>query len=456
MSVAERWLAFVDERPELSRRSTFDAFFAEVRAATPSVCGVPTEAEDPVQPWPVWIEPELDRELEATSLALARLFRDLPRRVFGGDAGRVAEFLDLDRASVETLLGEPALLGETLCRGDFLLTAEGPKLLEMNFGNLGGWQMSALTERYLARPDIADFLARHALGAGARDSIGELLRHVLGHALAHPLEPGPLHLLVVVSNEGASSFASHPVRRYQRELFAALREIAPGRAARLEVARVGDLSFPGGEVHAGGRRAHAVIEQNDTEPRREIFRAFKAGLVHSYTAPLGVVLGDKRWLALISERAGSGLFTPAETELIARAVPWTREVRDATATFGGESAPLPRLLAEQRERLVLKAGAGYGGEGVHVGRATDPERWRRAIDEALAEPGWIVQEHVEALRPRLQHGEGSAPFHVVWGLLVFGERYGGAYLRLAPESLGPVVNVARGARVGIALTAAPR
>jgi hypothetical protein len=454
--LGQRFLDFTAGRPRLHRRAHFEPFFQQVRQATPSVCGVPVEVEDPVQPWPVWIDSALSHQLGSVAVGLTRLFRTLPRRFFGGDAVAVAEFLGLDATTVAMLLAEPHLLDQTLCRGDFLLTPDGPKLLELNLGNLGGWQFSALEPLYLQRPDVLEFLTQEGLQACPSGSIGALFRHILGHALENPLttaaSSGPLNLLIVVSNDGATSFASHPRRLYQRELLSMVKELAPGRAVRLQLARVQDLTFPGGEVHVDGVRYHAVIEQNDTEASREIFRSFKAGQVHCYTSPHGMVLGDKRWLALLSSRSESPLFSGEERALIHRAIPWTREVGAQTTMFRGIEHFLPELLQRRRTELVLKAGQGYGGAQVHVGRALEEAEWQALVERALEEGGWIVQEYLEPVMPVLQAGEeGTAPHRIVWGLMVFGETYGGPYLRLAPESLGAVVNVARGARVGLAL-----
>ncbi|MDY7094892.1 MAG: hypothetical protein SX243_18115 [Acidobacteriota bacterium] len=457
--LGQRFLGFTADRPQLRRKAHFEPFFQQVQKVTPSVCGVPLEVKDPVQPWPVWIDPALNRELGTTAVGLTQLFRTLPQRFFGGDATAVADFLGLDATTVAMLLAEPHLLDQTLCRGDFLLTTSGPKLLELNLGNLGGWQFSALEALYLERPDVIEFLGQERLIPHTAGSIGALFRHVLGHALKHPLataaSPGPLNILIVVSNQGATSFASHPRRLYQRELLSALKELAPGRAVRLQLARVQDLAFPGGEVHVNGVRYHAVIEQNDTEASREIFRSFKAGQIHCYTSPHGMVLGDKRWLALLSSQSESPLFTDEERALIRRAIPWTREVSPRATVFRGLELPLPKLLQRHRTELVLKAGQGYGGAQVHVGRALPEAEWQTLVKQALEEGSWIAQEYLEPVMPVLQDGDdGTAPHRIVWGLMVFGETYGGPYLRLAPERLGAVVNVARGARVGLALEVA--
>ncbi len=452
----ERFRRFVDTRPELLRRSSFAPFFAEMAKDSPAFCGVSSQVADPVQPWPIWLDAREARELATDVVGLVQIFRSLPARFFASDAARIARFLGMEETTAEMLLARPNLLEETLCRADFLLTADGFKLLEINLGNLGGWQHSIAAPRYLARPDVRDFLALEGLSARCFDSLRATFKHVVSHAVANPLVPGPLHLLIVTGNAGRHSPDTHPEAIYRKVLLSVLQEVAPGKACRLRIARLSEVEFPNGEVHVGGTRFHAVIEANDEEPSREIFRAFKAGLVHCYTSPLDMIIGDKLLLALVSSQGASDRFTPDEQRLLRRYLPWTREVTPAVASFEGDEGPLPELLRRHRERLVLKAGQGFGGNLVHVGRTIDDATWNELVDAAVAEGGWVAQRYLAGVPVELQYGEeGSAPFQLVWGLYVMGDNYGGAWIRLAPTSAGAVVNMARGARVGLVFEVEP-
>jgi hypothetical protein len=61
----------------------------------------------------------------------------------------------------------------------------------------------------------------------------------------------------------------------------------------------------------------------------------------------------------------------------------------------------------------------------------------------------VVQELVETRPYRYQRGEeGVADFSLSWGMFVFGESYGGSYLRMSPKGGSSVLNITRGAESG--------
>ncbi len=452
---SQAFLEIAREHPEWSSPEAMTNFRAEISSVVGTVSGLPKDMAQPLQPWPTWIGPAQQREFQRVSLALARLFRSVPQRVFDGDAAKIAEFLGMgDPLMVTLLLAEPNFLGQTICRGDFIETAEGLKLVEFNIGNLGGWQHSAFEALYLRQPWVCQFLDQTGRTAACRNSIRGLFRHVIGHTLTTPLgRESSINLLIVASDQGLSSVDSHPVRAYEQEFAHQLQSLAPGKAGRVRVGRVSDLEFSKGQLHAGGERVHAVVEQNDTRPSSAIFRCFKAGLVNCYTSPLGMILGDKKLLALLSSLQESDLFDPAEQQLLRDHLPWTRKISQEPLSFRGDAGPPLEVLRNHRTSLVLKAGAGYGGADVHIGPATSPEKWEEVTREAVRSSGWVAQEYLEGIPHSYPRGGDGAPvpYDVAWGLYVFGEEYGGTFLRMAPRGESPVLNIAQGAQIGVGL-----
>ncbi|MBV8199141.1 MAG: hypothetical protein JOZ15_00825 [Acidobacteria bacterium] len=166
------------------------------------------------------------------------------------------------------------------------------------------------------------------------------------------------------------------------------------------------------------------------------------------------LLSDKRNLALLSEAAagGGGPLDDEERQLVDRHLPWTRVVARRTAVFRGEQVFLPDLLAGRREELVLKSAQSLGGKDVHIGRFLAAAAWDDAVRSSLAAPGWIVQEAVRSLPWLFQAEEDGADIYdAVWGIFVFGESYGGTFVRLLPRRRQGTVNVAQGCDVGIVL-----
>ncbi len=124
---------------------------------------------------------------------------------------------------------------------------------------------------------------------------------------------------------------------------------------------------------------------------------------------------------------------------------------EGSTTYGDEKINLEDFMLSYREKLVLKPAEGAGGKDVHVGYHTSKNRWEELLLKALHGKSWVVQERVESLPFLLQRGESGFAVHdVVWGLFVFGSRYGGITLRvLSRENSNGVINAKKGARSSV-------
>ena len=449
---ARRFLEHVESRPRLADRKTFAGLYGEARELVDHISGIPAGGDFGLQPWPLWLGAERRRGHERLAVGIARLTRDLPRRLFDADPQAMAAHYGLDPGLVELIFSEPTFLHTTLCRTDLVDTARGPRCVEINVGNLGGWQHAAFGPLLRRVPEIDRFLAAEGIEAAPRNSVRELFAHVAEDCRRWDpvVRDGALNLLVLASDGGGGTGPeTHPASVYRRELAAVLAEL--GLEGRVEVAPLSALEVDRRGLKVGSHRFHAVVEQNDTRPDPRVYRAAKQGLVRQYTGPLGMVLGDKRNLAMLSLLEDSDLLDREERSLVRDGIPWTRLVQPGRVRYRGERRNLPELLVEERADLVLKAGFSYGGTEVLIGRATPVEAWSGAVEKALAAGDWVVQEYLEPLPYAAQAGEeGWAPHDVVWGLFVFGERPGGVFVRMAPRGDAPVLNIARGARIGVA------
>lgn len=106
------------------------------------------------------------------------------------------------------------------------------------------------------------------------------------------------------------------------------------------------------------------------------------------------ILHKKASLAMLSDEAHAGMFDSETCATIARAVPWTRVVRERRTRHGGTEVDLIPFIVRERERMVLKPNDDYGGRGITLGWSVDESTWERAVQDALAAP-FIVQERVE-------------------------------------------------------------
>lgn len=451
---AGRLLDHIEADPSLCDRSRFEPMFDRAREILPVALGFDPDGPYGVQPWPILVSESRREEMLALSRRLSRLVRDLPRRVFGDDVEALQAFYGLHNPMLAMLLmSEPTGIPEMVCRLDLVDTPDGIKCIEFNAGNPGGWQHNALFQTFQDASPLADFM--QPLDLWWDDSVDLLIDHMVRRVLADPQLGGEpsLNLAVVSANSHGYIPANHAPAYYQARLDDALARHAGGRAGRIHVVTSPELGFDKGKVVVAGDRIHGVVEMVAEPSSRELFRSSKAGHVLLFTPPVGpLVLGDKRNLTLLSERADSELFSDDEREMIHRYIPWTRTIAaDRVASFrGGPEQDMRDLVAEHRDELVLKGGLSVGGEHVVIGRFVDDARWKWAVDTAFEKGSWVMQEFLDVPLFPLQHGEnGWAPHRLVWGPFVFGEVDGGLFVRVLPTEEGPVVNIGTGAMAAL-------
>ncbi len=428
------FLRFATRNPEVQERSRFAAV-AEQAAVSPY----------PLQPWPALVDQARVAEMERVSTGLVRLVKSLPRRVFDNDPERLRDFYGLPSLHLaRSVIEEPNGIGEAIGRGDFLESASGLQCLELNLvSDLGGWQSPLWAEGYLREPLISRFLREEGLRASCRDTVSLLLRHVV--LAARDLADGEVNTAFVLPEESA------PLGGLDSWLAAHYAEVTEGRLLLLPYSALRERD---GQLWAGDRRIHAAVEIHHEGTAAQAFRCFKAGTLKLFNAPVRAILTDKRNLALLSELADRGeILTPSERELVTRHLPWTRRLAAAETSWRGRGVWLPEAVLASREELVIKRAGEGQGSAVHLGAFTPETEWRQRVEQALAEGDWVVQQRVEPLPFLHQHGErGAAPHDVVWGLFVFGERYGGGFLSLRPRAEdGGVVNLTRGASASVIL-----
>lgn len=407
----------------------------------------------PLQSWPTFLGAAKLAEVRRATVEVTRLVRAIPERIFANDPRRIAAYYGFPHeALIAVVLEPPNGLDGLLVRNDYIDSADGLQCLEVNAGQIGGWQLRYFARQYRTEPTIARFLAAEGIEPYHRDPVAMLLRHVVEHNRGTSVAAGGV--LNVMIEGGILAAALDPSRA---ELDQVYREVlaagGTGLAGQLVLGTFTDLSVRDNQVWHTRQRlpVHAIVELSPKQTPEAIFRCFKAGRVSLYNGPINFLAADKRNLALLSEHADSTVFTAAEREVLQRCLPWTRLVTAGAATFRGETMPLPDLLLARREELVLKPAGGSQGQGVTVGRLAAPEVWARVVQKAVAQGGWLAQARVDSRPYVYQTGAcGTAVHDVVWGTFCFGETYGGGFLRMVPHGTGDgIINAARGAEEGI-------
>lgn len=432
------WRLRALERPDWQRRSSFSVLDRPHRLLRYRL-----------QSWPTFVDPATLEDLRHDSVAVNRLLRQIPRRLFDDDPERLTAFYRLGNPLlVEALLSEPTGLGNMATRGDFIATETGMKCIEMNFTpSLGGWDASVIAGLHWEAGLLPEVVRELPEPPRITDTLRVFLDTVLDTVESLPAAPEPPVQVVIISDWTEGRIMPREDPFFSGEMSDVCRQ--RGYDGRLRFAVADELDFHGGELVLDGERVHAVVSLCHRERlRQEIFWSFKGRRLALFNSPLQRILTDKRNLALLSLHEDA--FEPEERAVIRRVVPWTRMVEDGEVDRDGEVVHLPGLLRAEQAELVLKRGLGAGGEAVVVGRHESADGWRQAVDRALEEGGWVVQEFLQS-RPYLyQEGvEGCAVHDVIWGPFVFGDRYGGSILRMQAKSAGGPVNLSLAATEGV-------
>jgi hypothetical protein len=211
-----------------------------------------------------------------------------------------------------------------------------------------------------------------------------------------------------------------------------------------------ELEFSGGRLRCGEFEVDIVYKRllvneylpimSEQPALLEAYRAGAACLVNSFRSKL---IHKKALFAVLTDERHAGLFDDAERGAIRAHVPWTRKVREGKTDKGGREIDLLEYVAANRDRLVLKPNDDYGGHGIYIGWSAEGGAWDEAIQAALADGDYLVQERVKTARetfPALMD-DGSVVFAeqlVDLDPLLFNGRVGSAFTRLSFTELANV------------------
>ena len=414
----------------------------------------PEAISNRLQPWLTFLGRRKLEDLKRASVGVAGLLRNLRERIFQKDWAKLAAFYRLGSPAIAEILLSPPTGAETmLARGDFIDTTSGFKCIEFNcLPTLGGWDAGILLRRHPQVPATARFLASESIQVTSSDPLLEIYRHIFADLRSKGLAAGgEVNIGFVLSPDTQVLEDSPRIALYQREMGRAIETLGLDLTGRVVTCSYQSLVERERSLYQGRLRIDALLEI-DTDTPPHVYRLFKRGRIALYNGPVARILSTKRNLALLSQHAAGGSFSEAERNLIEAHIPWTRLVVPGTVAYEGETHQLPDLLAARRERFVLKNADASGGKGVLIGRFALPEEWRRTIDLALDQGIWVVQELQESLPYMYQSGDHGCCLHdVIWGPFVFGDRYGGVFLRMQPKSYAGPVNLGRAATEGVVI-----
>jgi hypothetical protein len=171
--------------------------------------------------------------------------------------------------------------------------------------------------------------------------------------------------------------------------------------------------------------------------------AYRAGVICMVNSFRSKLIHKKALFAVLTDHRRAHLFTAAEQEAIRAHVPWTRLVRAEKSDYAGKEVDLLEYVKSHKDQLVLKPNDDYGGHGITIGWNADASTWNEALQAAIVNGDYLVQERVPTAReifPALQE-DGSIEFAeqlVDLDPLLFNGKVRSAFTRLSFSELANV------------------
>lgn len=211
-----------------------------------------------------------------------------------------------------------------------------------------------------------------------------------------------------------------------------------------------ELEFKNNRLSVSGQEIDIVYKRLLVNEYLPIIReypalldAYRAGAICMVNSFRSKLIHKKALFAVLTNPRHAGLFSEKELGAIRSHVPWTRSVRNEQTDYYGRSVDLLEFIRGNNERLVLKPNDDYGGHGITIGWNVDEAGWDKAIQDALANGDYLVQERVPTARetfPALTD-DGRIEFAeqlVDLDPLLFNGKVGSAFTRLSFTELANV------------------
>ena len=167
----------------------------------------------------------------------------------------------------------------------------------------------------------------------------------------------------------------------------------------------GELEFDGDKLYLGSVPIDIVYKRllvNEYLPiideQTALLDAYRAGAICMVNSFRGKLVHKKAIFAVLTNERYAHLFNEAELSAIRAHVPWTRRFREERTVNQGDGIDLVPWTRENSSKLVLKPNDDYGGHGIYIGWNSSEAEWKDAIDTALADGDYLVQERVKTAK----------------------------------------------------------
>ncbi len=211
-----------------------------------------------------------------------------------------------------------------------------------------------------------------------------------------------------------------------------------------------DLEFSDNRLRCGKTEIDIVYKRllvNEYLPIMDQFPAlvdaYRAGKVCLANSFQSKIIHKKAVFAVLTNERYAHLFNETELEKIQAHVPWTRKFRGEMTENKGEKIDLVEWTRANKSKLVLKPNDDYGGHGIYIGWISDEKTWNEAIEVALKDGDYLVQERVKTSKevfPFVQDDGKIVMSEQLVDLdpLLFYGKVGSAFTRLSTTELANV------------------
>ncbi len=166
-----------------------------------------------------------------------------------------------------------------------------------------------------------------------------------------------------------------------------------------------DLEFDNAKLYYGGVRIDVIYKRllvNEYLPimheHTALLDAYRAGAVCLVNSFRGKLVHKKAIFAVLTNEKYANLFSEAQIAAIRAHIPWTRKFRHEHTLNQGEDVELVEWTRANAGKLVLKPNDDYGGHGIYIGWSSSESEWDEAIEKALSDGDYLVQERVKTAR----------------------------------------------------------
>jgi len=327
------------------------------------------------------------------------------------------------------------------CRLDSFLTEDAYSYVELNGESPAGVAYAdSATAIFRSLPVMRKFVERYSVSVlEGRSKMLDVLLRCYEEFLGRKPDKPPT--IAIVDLKGLPT---------QKE-FELFKEYFESQGYPAVIASPDELEFSGGRLRSAGTEIDIVYKRllvNEYLPIIDsapaLLDAYRAGAVCLVNSFQGKIVHKKAIFAVLTNEKYASLFDEAELTAIQDHVPWTRKFVYGKTENKGENIDLVEWTRSNASKLVLKPNDDYGGHGIYIGWNSSTSKWDGAIEHALANGDYLVQERVKTAKetfPMVTDDQGN--WEMVEQLvdldpLLFMGKVGSAFTRLSSNELANV------------------